>query len=170
MLIVPLLLLATFILAAINKVNVFESFAVGVRQALKLTLDILPYLISIFMILELFRASGLSLLLSAALAPFFKLIGIPAELAELIILRPLSGSGSLAVLENIYNQYGVDSYISNCASVMMASSDTILYVCAVYFSTSKSKKTGLAIPIALFVSIVGAIFSCLLVKLLHFGG
>ena len=169
MLIVPLLLLATFTLALINKVNIFESFAQGVRQALKLTLNILPYLISIFMILELFRVSGLSLQLSVALTPVFNLIGIPAELAELIILRPLSGSGSLAVLESIYNQYGVDSYIANCASVMMASSDTILYVCAVYFSTSKHKKTGLAIPIALFVSIVGAILSCLLVKLLHFG-
>ncbi len=165
MLIVPLLLLLTFILALINKVNVFESFAQGAKQALKLTFDILPYLISIFIVLELFRASGLSALLSYALAPFFNAIGIPSELVELIILRPLSGSGALAVLEGIYNQYGVDSYISNCASVMMASSDTILYVCAVYFSTSKNKKTGLAIPIALFVSIVGAIVSCLLIKL-----
>jgi spore maturation protein B len=164
-LIVPALMLFTLILGIINRISVFESFAQGAREAFKLIYNTLPYLIAIFMAIELLRASGLAALLSDILAPFFKLVGIPKELAELIVLRPLSGSGSLIVLENIYAQYGVDSYISNTASVIMASSDTVLYICAVYFSTSKNKKTGLAIPIALFVSFASAVFACLLMKL-----
>lgn len=164
MLIVPILLILTFFIAIINKVSVFESFADGVRASLKLMMDLIPYLVAIFMVLELFRVSGLAALLSDFLAPFFKLIGIPKELAELIILRPLSGSGALAVLEDIYATHGVDSYIANSASVIMGCSDTILYISAVYFSTSKNKKTGLAIPISIFASIVGASFTCLLMK------
>lgn len=158
-------MLLTFTLGLINKVNVFESFAEGAKQAFKLVYDTIPYLIAIFIALELFRTSGASAVLSHQFSPLFESLGIPRELAELVLLRPLSGSGSLAVLQNIYAEYGVDSYISNCASVIMASSDTVLYICAVYFSTSKSKKTGLAIPIALFISLASAVFACLIMKL-----
>ena len=164
MFIVPLLLLLTFTIALINKISLFECFADGVRASIKLMLDLIPYLIAIFMVLELFRVSGLSQLLADFLSPAFRLIGIPKELTELIILRPLSGSGALAVLEDIYQTHGVDSYIANCASVIMGCSDTILYISAVYFSTSKNKKTGLAIPISIFASIVGASFTCFLMQ------
>ena len=98
MLIVPALMLFTLILGIINRISVFESFAQGAREAFKLIYNTLPYLIAIFMAIELLRASGLAALLSDILAPFFKLVGIPKELAELIVLRPLSGSGSLIVL------------------------------------------------------------------------
>ena len=94
----------------------------------------------------------------------FSLLGIPKELSELLILRPLSGSGSLVILQNIYDSYGVDSYPARVASVIMGSTDTIMYVVAVYFAGSKNKKSGFAIPIAVFVSVAATVLACLLCK------
>lgn len=166
MLIIPVLLLITFLVAIIKKVKVYDSFVAGTREAIELVISLLPYLATIFIAIELMQASGLSKLLSDALAPVFGLFGIPKELCELLILRPLTGSGSIGMLEAIYSQYGVDSYVARCASVIVGSSDTILYIVAVYFSTSKDKRSGLAVPISLFATFVGAIVSCLLVRVL----
>ena len=99
-------------------------------------------------------------------APAFSYLGIPKELLELIILRPLSGSGSLALLESIYLTHGVDSYLSVSASIIMGSTETIFYVVGVYFSMEKDKKTGLAIPIALFSSFIGTLLACALARII----
>ncbi|MDD4315633.1 MAG: spore maturation protein, partial [Clostridia bacterium] len=147
MLIVPVMLLITLLIAILKNIPVYDSFVEGAKEALTLVVSILPYLAAILLSIELMRSSGMSAMLGDAMAPLFRLLGIPKELCELLVLRPLSGSGSLSLLEKIYSDYGVDSYIARSASVIMGSSDTILYVVAVYFSTSKNKKSGLAIPI-----------------------
>jgi spore maturation protein B len=152
-------LLITFVVAFIKKVNLFESFTAGIKEALSLVISLLPYLGAIFVAMELMRASGLSDMLAKAASPLFGWLGVPVEIAELVIMRPLSGSGSLAVLETIFATYGVDSYPARVASVIMGSTDTVLYVVAVYFSTSKDKRTGAAIPVALVASFLGVILS-----------
>ncbi|MFA6866445.1 MAG: spore maturation protein [Clostridia bacterium] len=164
--IVPVVILITLLTAVLKKVNIYNSFIIGTKDSLHLMLDLLPYLISIFMLLRIFQASGLSNMLSNVLATPLSYIGIPKELIELLILRPISGTGSLTILENLYQKFGVDSYVSRCASVIMASNDTILYIVAVYFSTSKDKKSGLAIPISIFATFIGAILACILCKIL----
>lgn len=166
MLIVPILLLITLLYALLKNISVYESFVEGTKEAITLVVSILPYLATILIAIELMRMSGLSVMLANVVSPVFKLLGIPKELCELLILRPLSGSGSLSVLETIYKDYGVDSYIARCASVIMGSTDTILYVIAIYFSTSKDKKSGLAIPISIVASIFGAIVSCAICKIM----
>lgn len=166
MLIVPVLLIITFLIALMYKIPVYDSFVEGTKEAFQLTISILPYLATILISIELMRLSGLSAMLGRAVAPVFGFMGIPKELCELLILRPLSGSGSLSLLETIYKDYGVDSYISRSASVIMGCSDTIFYVVAVYFSTSKDKKSGLAIPISIFASLIGAIVSCAICRII----
>lgn len=163
---IPILLITTFAIAIVKKVPLYDSFAAGIKDAIKLMVDILPYLMTIFFAIELLRASGLSVLLSELLATPLGLIGIPKELSELVLLRPLTGSGSLVILQNIYDTYGVDSYPARVASVIMGSTDTILYVVAVYFSTSKNKKTGLAIPISVFVSVAATVVAALLCRIM----
>lgn len=162
--IIPVVLLATFIVATIKKVKIYDSFIVGIKDSLTLVISLLPYLASIFMLIEIFRVSGLSVKLTNFLAVPFSYLGIPKELIELLILRPLSGTGSLALVETIYKSYGVDSYVARCASVIMASNDTILYVVAVYFSASKDKKSGSAIIISVIASFMGAILTCFLCR------
>lgn len=162
--VIPVVLCLIFAVGAARKVKLYDSFVAGVKEAVGLSIRLLPYLAVVFMAMELMRASGLSAMLGKAVSPVFSLLGIPDELVELLILRPLSGSGSLAVLEGIYEQYGVDSYISRSASVIMGSSDTVLYIAAVYFSGYKENGTRAAIPIALAVTFLGAIAACLVCR------
>lgn len=162
--VVPVVLCLIFAIGVARKVKLYDSFVAGVKEAVGLSIRLLPYLAVVFMAMELMRASGLSAMLGKLVSPLFSLLGIPKELAELLILRPLSGSGSLAVLESIFIEYGVDSYISRSASVIMGSSDTVLYIAAVYFSGYKENGTRAAVPIALAVTFLGAIAACLVCR------
>ena len=164
--IIPAIVLVLFFYALIKRVNTYNSFVDGAKKSLQLVFDIFPYIIAIFIMVELFRTSGFSLILSEFLAPAFNLIGIPKELIELVLLRPFTGSGSLALLNEIYTTYGVDTYIGRAASVVMGSSETVFYVSAVYFAKTSVKKLGYAIPVALLASLVGAIVACLICRVI----
>lgn len=162
--ILPILIILVFAFSFIRHVPVFDSFAEGAKEALKLVVAIFPYIAGIYVCVTLFRISGLAAAFTEIVTPFFNFIGIPPELTELIVIRPMSGSGSLALIEKIYEDYGADSYIARCASVIMGSSETIFYVAAVYFSTTKVKRLRYGIPIAIVATLVGAIMSCLICR------
>lgn len=164
--ILPVIFILVLGFAFIKKKNVYQCFIDGGKESIKLSLNIFPYLAAMFIMVNLMRASGLSLGLTKILAPPFKLIGIPEELVELTLLRPFSGSGSMALLAEIYETYGADTYISRCASVMMGSTETVFYVSAVYFAETKVKHTGFALPIALFCTLVGCVVTCLLCRVM----
>ena len=97
-LVIPVLLIALFVYSAIKKVKIYDSFAVGAGRALPLVFSLFPYLVTIFIMTELFRISGLSDALITFLTPVFGFFGIPSEIAPLVILKPFSGGGSLALL------------------------------------------------------------------------
>lgn len=163
---VPVIIVLSLVYATVNKVNCYNSFVLGAKNSLPTIVAILPYMMAMFVMVALLRASGLGTLLASWLAVPFGWIGIPTELAELVLLRPFSGSGSVALLTEIYNEYGTDSYIARCASVIMGSSETVFYVSAVYFGATPVKKIGTALPIALFCNIVGCILACLLCRVM----
>ncbi len=158
--ILPSLFIFIISYALIKKVNVYSAFCVGIKNAAKLMYDIFPYIIAIMLSISLFRASGLTDTLSNFVEPVFSLFGIPSELCEFIILRPFTGSGSLALLTDLVKTYGADSYISKVACVIMGSSETVFYVSALYLSNIKDKKTSSAILLALLISFVSVILSC----------
>jgi spore maturation protein B len=163
---IPVLILLILIYAFIKKVPAYSSFAEGAKAALKLCFDIFPYIAAIFICVQLFKTSGLSALLSDFLAPAFKVLGIPKELCELILIRPFSGNASLALLTEIYQSYGADSYIGRCASVVISSSDTVFYISALYFAGTNVKKFKYAIPVALTANIFAAVLACLLIRIM----
>lgn len=149
-----------------KKINTYDTFVKGAKGAIKLVVDIFPYIASILIAVALLRVSGITSFLSRLLSPIFNFLGIPTELCELILLRPFTGSGSFGLLENIFNTYGVDSYISRCACVIMGCSETIFYVATVYISQTKIKKLLYAIPVALVCSFIGTILACLICKIM----
>lgn len=161
--VIPIIILLLIVFATIKRINCYDCFVSGSKNALKLCVSIFPYIFAIFIAISLFRVSGLAEILSNALAPIFNFLGIPPELTELIIIRPLSGNGSIAILDTIYVQYGADSYIGRVASVLVGASETIFYVVAVYFSTTKIKKMRGGIAISLIASFVGIIVTCILI-------
>ncbi len=165
-LIIPLVFLSSFVFALCRKVKVYDSFTEGVKGAVPLVLAVFPYVAAVTMLAKLLDTSGLGGTLSGWLAPFFSFVGVPEELAPLVLVKPLSGSGSIAVLTELLDAYGVDSYIGRCACVIYGSSETIFYVGAVYFAGLKRKKLNAAVAIALFSFLASVIFGCFLCNIL----
>lgn len=164
--ILPIIFLCLFIYCIIKRVNTYDHFVKGAKGAIKLVVEIFPFIASILIATALLRVSGITNFLADLLAPIFNALGIPPELVELVLLRPFTGSGSYGILEGIFNAYGPDSYISRCACVIMGCSETIFYVATVYISQTKVKKLLYAIPVALVCSLIGTILACLICKVM----
>ena len=161
-LIIPLIFLASFAFAAFKKVKIYDSFTEGVKGAVPLILSIFPYITAVMMLCKLLEVSGLEAKLTAWISPVFSFTGIPEGISSLIMMKPLSGSGSIAVLTQILERYGVDSYAGRCACVAYGTSDTIFYIGAVYFAGIKRQRMTAALVIALVSYLAAVIFSCFL--------
>lgn len=164
--VVPVLLVLVLVYGLIRHVNVYNSFVLGAKKSFDLAISVFPYLAAMFVMVNALHASGLDAHIIRFLAPPFRLLGVPQEVVQLILLRPFSGSGSLAILTDVYKTYGADSYVGRCASVIMGSSETVFYVASVYFAGTKVKRTGFAIPIALFCNVVGSVIACALCRVM----
>ena len=164
--IVPCLFLVALGFSAIRKKSPYNSMLLGVKSGVQSVVELFPTIVVIMLSLKLMQASGLDLWLGKIFAPIVGLIGIPSELAYLVALRPISGSGSIAMLSEIFDKYGADSYIGRCACMIVDGSDTIFYMAGVYFSQLKVKKVWPVILLALVVSFVGASLGCLLCRMM----
>ena len=164
--ILPVFIGLVILAAFIKKVPVYDNFVKGSKESISLILSIFPYICAVLIAVELFSLSGLNSYLAKIMSPVLTFLGIPDELCELLIIRPLSGNASLALLEGIYKTHGVDSYVSRCASVIVGASETVFYVGTVYFSTTKVKRLRYAIPISLVACYVGAIMACLICRIM----
>lgn len=162
--IIPLLFIAVFACAAFRRVNAFSSFSRGVKEAVEFTFSIIPVLATVFIMCELFEVSTLSDKLCTYLSPLFEKLGIPKELSKLVLIKPFSGSGSLAYLTEIIEKYGADDYISRCACVLYGSTETVFYISAVYFAKCRDKKRVTPVIIILFFTFVSTVISCLLCR------
>ncbi|MBO7344743.1 MAG: spore maturation protein [Clostridia bacterium] len=163
---IPLLFIFIFLYALIKKVKPYTAFTDGAKTAIPFAVSVFPYLVAIFVLTELFESSGLSNAVASFLSPLFNILGIPKELTKLVLIKPFSGNGSLAVLTEIYNKFGVDSYLSRCASVIYGSSETVFYVATVYFAGAKTKKLTAPIIISLVASLFSCVFACFICRIL----
>ncbi|MBO7390142.1 MAG: spore maturation protein [Clostridia bacterium] len=163
--ILPAFIALNFLVGAIRRVPVFDAFIEGAKGAVELAVQIFPYLAAVLIAVSLFKESGLANLLAKAASPLFSFLGIPAELTELIVVRPMSGSGSIGLLSEVYRTCGADSYAARAASVIVGSSETVFYVAALYGGGRVKRYRG-AIAIALFATFAGTVISCLLCRFL----
>ncbi|MBQ8546385.1 MAG: hypothetical protein IJ437_05545 [Clostridia bacterium] len=153
------------IIIMFGKKNYFSSFLQGAKAGFKGSIALLPSMCALIVSVSMFISSGAERVFASFLAPAFDKIGVPSELFPLILLRPFSGSASIATYEEIISLYGADSFIGICASVIMASSDTVIYVICMYFSATKIRKTRHAFPVALFISFFCVLLSCIVSRL-----
>ena len=165
-LMIPLIFLLSFAFALFKKVKIYDSFTEGVKGAIPLILSVFPYVAAVTMLCKLLEVSGLERILTVWTAPLFSFTGIPKEIASLVMMKPLSGSGSIAVLTQILERYGVDSYAARCACVAYGTSDTIFYIGAVYFAGLKRQKMTAALAISLSSYFLAVIFSCFLCRIM----
>ena len=164
--VIPLIFLTVLLLSAVKKQNSYAVFASGAKDALSLAVEIFPFLMTVMVGVSVFRASGIASALSQFCAPALNFIGIPPQLTELMLIRPLSGAGSLAVLDTIFTTYGTDTYIGLCASIIYGSSETVFYVTSVYFSRCEVRNLRYAIPLSLLCTIVGYIIGCYFMRIM----
>ena len=164
-LIVPLLLSFTALYALSCKVDVYSALTTGAGEGLSVMVKIFPALVALLSAVYMFRASGAMGFLARLLAPLLAKLGIPPETAAILLIRPISGSGALAVGSELMAQYGTDSYIGRTAAVMLGCTETTFYTIAVYFGAAGIHRTRYTIPAALTADITGFIAAAFAVRL-----
>lgn len=163
---VPVLLAGVSVFALGKGVNVYEALTQGAREGLNVLMGILPALVGLMTAVYMLRSSGLMEVLGGALAPLLEAAGIPPECAGLLFIRPVSGSGALAIGSELMARYGPDSPVGRTAAVMLGSTETTFYTIAVYFGAAGIKKSRYALPAALFADVTAFLAAAFAVKLL----
>lgn len=153
------------IFALFRQAPIFDLFLEGAKEGISNTVSIIPALVGLVVCVAMLRSSGAVDSLVSLISPVSGLLGIPADVLPLALLRPVSGSGALAVIQDIFTRCGPDSYAGRVASVMMGSTETTFYTIAVYYGSVGVKRTGVTLPAALAADFTGMIMSALTVSL-----
>lgn len=164
--VLPGIIAVIAVAALCRRVDLFGALAGGAAEGVKSAIGILPTLVVLFVAIFMFRASGALDALTRLLAPVASVVGIPPECLPLALLRPFSGSGTLALGAEVIATHGVNSLVGRTAAVMLGSTETTFYVIAVYSGGAGVKNTRHAIPAALVADVVGFIAASLSVRLL----
>ena len=163
--VIPVLLSAVAIYGMGKQVNVYSALTRGAEDGLTVLLHILPALVGLMTAVSMFRASGALDWVSGLCAPLLNLLGLPPETTPMMLIRPVSGSGALAVASDLIITHGPDSYIGRVAAVMLGSTETTFYTIAVYFGSAGIVRTRHTIPAALAADMTGFLASALAVRL-----
>ena len=163
--VIPSVIVFTVIFGAFKKVDLFGAFTEGARDGINALISVAPSLIGLIVGVSMLEASGFFEILTQLLQPVCDCIGIPAEVLPLGLMRPVTGSGSFAILNSIMQRYGADSIIGKTASVMAGSTETTFYAITVYFGAVGLKHTRCTIPSALLADILGMFFAVYSVRL-----
>ena len=162
---VPVVIGLILAVGLIRGVQVFDCFLEGAKSGLSSLVGIIPSLMGLIVAVEMFKASGAMDVLSAAVAPAANFLGLPPQVVPMAILRPVSGGGSLALLDRILNQAGPDSLAGRTASVMCGSSETTFYTVAVYYGACGVKRPRYTLLAALLADGVAALVSAAVVRM-----
>lgn len=164
-LVIPVLLAAVAVYGLGKKVDVYSALTHGAEEGLTVLLRIVPALVGLLTAVSMFRASGAMDVLSSLCAPVLELLGIPPETVPLMLIRPVSGSGALAVAGDLLTTHGPDSYVGRVAAVMLGSTETTFYTIAVYFGAAGISKSRHTVPAALTADLTGFIAAAFTVRL-----
>lgn len=162
----PLIILIIVIYGFIEKKEVFDKFIEGAKEGIKIVINIFPTLIGLFLAVGTLRSSGVLDIAIKLIEPLLHMMNFPTEIMPLALLRPISGSSSIAVATDIMKNFGVDSQIGIMAGVIMGATETTLYTIAVYASSVKIKKTRFVLIASLTADAVGIITSVVICRLL----
>ncbi len=166
----PAILVGVPLYAWIKGIRVYETFVQGAEEGLKAVTGTLPYLVAIFIGISCFRGSGALEIISKFLSWFLKPLGIPADIFPLVITRPISGSGALAVTSDILRIHGPDTSMGLLASILQGATDTTFYVVTLYFGSVGIQKTKHALPACLIGDLFGFITGFIVWKLMVYAG
>lgn len=166
--IMPAFACAAVVFGIIKRVPVFDVFLKGAKEGIMLIYNIAPTLMGLVFAVDLLRSSGAVDSLCELIQPAAEALGFPAEIVPMVLLRPVSGSGSTALLTALYQDCGPDSFAGRVASVLAGSSETTFYAIAVYFGCIKIKKIRHTLFAALAADLTAVIMSIITVRLFFY--
>lgn len=159
---IPALVFVTVFYGFLKKTDVHENFIEGSKESFKMIYNLFPTLLAMIIGINLLIESHILNLIANLIQ---KIVNIPTEIIPLALLRPISGSSALAILNNIYLNQGPDSYVGRLASVIQGSTETTFYVLSLYFSVVGIKKIKYALKVGLIADFIGIVLSFIIVKL-----
>lgn len=164
--VIPIIILLIIIYGLFEKNKVYDSFLDGAKEGIEIVFKMFPTLVGIFVAVGALRSSGLIDLIVKLIEPFTNILKIPSQIMPLALLRPISGSASMAVAVDIMQVYGVDTIIGLITSTIMGSTETTFYTIAIYTSCVGIKKTRGVLLAALLADFAGMIASVVIWRIL----
>lgn len=161
----PLFIAVVAVFGLIKKVPLFDAFVAGAKDGIRILVKIAPTIVGLIVAVDMLKASGFTDMICQTVTPLADWLGFPKEIVPMVLLRPISGGGSTALLTNIYKDFGPDSFAGKVASVLAGSTETTFYAIAVYFGSVKVKKTRHTLIAALSADLTAAITAVLSVRL-----
>lgn len=165
-LMIPIVVFIIVFYGAYKKIDVYNSFITGSKESFDMIMHLFPTMLAMVFAVNIFIKSGLLQDITKFINPFLHILNIPSEIIPMALIRPISGSSSLAILNNILENYGPDSFVGRLASVMQGSTDTTFYVLTLYFGSIGIKKIKYALWAGLFADFIGIVSSIVIVHLL----
>ena len=162
----PFMIIVIVLYGVIERKKVFDIFLDGAKEGISVVFNIFPTLVGLFVAIGALRSSGIIDLIVNFLTPVLNVVNFPTEILPLAIIRPISGSSSIAVATDIMNTFGVDTNIGLIASVIMGSTETTIYTIAVYTSSVGIKKTRFVLWASLIADFVGIVTSVVVCRFL----
>jgi len=166
MIAMPLIIYIIIFSGLNEKKKTFDIFLKGAKEGIEITIKIFPTLVGLFLAIGMLKNSGTIDFIIKFLNPFLIKLNIPSEILPLAILRPISGSGSIAIATEIMKNYGTDTLIGMMASVIMGATETTIYTIAVYTSSVKIKNTRFVLWAALIADFVGMATAVVICRIL----
>ena len=162
---IPVMIFGIILFGLIKRVNVYDCFVEGAKGGIQSLFGIIAPLVGLMVAISMLRASGVIEMLGKILSPLTSRIGMPDAVLPLALLRPVSGSASLAIVNDIFSNYGADSAAGKIASVMMGSTETTFYTLAVYFGAVGVKNTRHTLKAALIADLTGITVSVITARM-----
>jgi spore maturation protein B len=166
--IIPLIVLIVISYGLYKKVNIYDSFIEGVKEGISTTLGIFPTIFTMILGINILLKSNIINDITLYLSSFLKLIKVPSEIIPLALLRPISGSSSLIIMDSILTKYGADSYLGRIASIIQGSTDTTIYVISLYFGSVGIKKIRYSLVVGLLTDLFCVIAAIIVVNLFFY--
>ena len=161
---IPLVVIIIIIYGIYKKIDIFDTFIIGVKEGMKLSINLFPTIFAMIIAITMITDSGIINYILNLIKPLFIKIAFPTEVIPLAILRPISGSSSLVVLNDILTRYGTDTLIGRLASVMQGSTDTTIYIISMYFTSVGIKKIRYSLIVGLLADLLSVIISFIMVN------
>ena len=164
--VIPMIVLTIIFYGLIKRVEIYDVFLEGVIEGLRMILKIIPTMFAMVMSVDVFVKSNILEDITILIEPFLEFLRFPKELLPLALMRPISGSSSLVLMNEILSTYGPDSYLGRIASIIQGSTDTTIYIITLYFSSIGIKKIRYSLIVGLLADLSAIILSVVVVNML----